>query len=505
MFYCSFVFFLLLAPLYKAGNRPLPLMLLELAAVGFLFVIVGVHRQPLSLPRTLWIAIGLLLGYPLVQLLPLPVSLWSALPGHAEYATVLEKFAATGVAGVWRAISIIPSATEAGWLALLPPLACLLAVLRLGSSQVARLLLLMAVFAGLEGFLGLMQVGAGGDSIFYLRNSQAYGTAVGTFVNRNHLAAMLAMMLPVIVGLLVFGMRPGRGRRHRKKLRLLAAGSEVLAQRGLLFASAVMILLCLIFTRSRAGIATTVIGLAFSSIVLVKVRVSTEGRSANTYANWIVLALVVVAVMLAVAIGLAPVLERMEPEQLTLNAEGRLAIYAATVRAAIEFLPFGSGLSTFADVFPQFQIGGFGGYVDHAHNDYLQAFMELGLAAPIAIALLLAAYASRIVELLRREGGRSFDLLQIAAAVGMLPMILHSLFDFALHMPANALWFATLAGVMFHPGVAGREPAPEGHRRHRSSVPQAAVAAPPEAVDSEELAQIVEGLPPPGAGRRGGA
>ena len=31
-------------------------------------------------------------------------------------------------------------------------------------------------------------------------------------------------------------------------------------------------------------------------------------------------------------------------------------------------------------------------------------------------------------------------------------MILHSLFDFALHMPANAMWFATLAGVMLHPG-----------------------------------------------------
>ena len=50
---CAFAFFLVLAPLYKAGNRPLPLMLLELAAVGFLFVIVAVHRQPLVLPRTL--------------------------------------------------------------------------------------------------------------------------------------------------------------------------------------------------------------------------------------------------------------------------------------------------------------------------------------------------------------------------------------------------------------------------------------------------------------------
>jgi hypothetical protein len=32
-------------------------------------------------------------------------------------------------------------------------------------------------------------------------------------------------------------------------------------------------------------------------------------------------------------------------------------------------------------------------------------------------------------------------------------MVLHSMFDFALHMPANAMWFAALAGVMLHPGV----------------------------------------------------
>jgi hypothetical protein len=44
-------------------------------------------------------------------------------------------------------------------------------------------------------------------------------------------------------------------------------------------------------------------------------------------------------------------------------------------------------------------------------------------------------------------------VLQIAAGVGLLPMILHSMFDFALHMPSNAMWFATLAGVMFHEGV----------------------------------------------------
>ena len=104
-------------------------------------------------------------------------------------------------------------------------------------------------------------------------------------------------------------------------------------------------------------------------------------------------------------------------------------------------------------MFPRYQAEVFGGFIDHAHNDYLQFFMEIGLAAPVIVALALAAYVMRMSELLRGQTKRSFIVLQIAAGVGLLPMILHSMFDFAIHMPANAMWFATLAGVMFHAGV----------------------------------------------------
>jgi O-antigen ligase len=219
------------------------------------------------------------------------------------------------------------------------------------------------------------------------------------------------------------------------------------SQRVLVFASALLILLCLFFTFSRAGIATALAGLAFSSIVLVRARAGLK------HANLIVGALIVAGLALAALIGLAPILEKFEPDQLRLAGGARFAIYEATLRAAIEFLPFGSGLSTFANVFPRFQGGVMGGYIDYAHNDYLQLFMEIGLVAPVIVALLFVAYMLRMSGLLRRERGRSFTLLQIAVGVGLLPMVLHSFFDFALHMPANAMWFATLASVMLHRGV----------------------------------------------------
>lgn len=462
MFFCCFASFLVLAPLCKAGNRPLPLLLLELAALGVLFVIVAVHRAPVTVPRPLAAAIGVLLVYPVVQLIPLPDGIWRALPGHGEYAAVLDRFAAGDGAGAWRAISVVPVATEYGWLALLPPLACLLGALRLSPAHAARLLLLLAILAGAEGVLGLLQVGPAGGGMLYFGNEEpGQYVAIGTFVNRNHLAALLAMTLPVIVGLLVFSMRPGR---HTHKRPVSAPPSEVIAKRTLLFASAVIILVCLLLTRSRAGIASGLVGLACSALVLVRARAARMHTSSVRVASFVVTGVVVISIGVALAIGVGPLLRGLEPGQLQASADFRWSIYTATLRAAIEFLPFGSGMSTYADVFPRFQVTDVGGFIDYAHNDYLQAFMELGLVAPVVVLLLFAAWLSRLFKLLQTHADRSFTLLQLGAGLGMVPMILHSMFDFALHMPANAMWFAALAGVMFHQGV---EEAPD-----RSSMPR---------------------------------
>jgi len=469
MFFWCFAVFLLLAPVFRAGNRPLPLLLLELAAIGLLVVNFAVHRAPLGLPRMLAAAIGLLLLYPLVQLIPLPESLWRLLPGHAAYAAVLDRFAARDGAGIWRAISVVPSATEYGWLALLPPLACLLAARRLSIEQVALLLLLMVAFAGAEALLGLLQVGPGGRGMLYLGNEEpGQYAAIGTFVNKNHLAAMLAMVLPVIVGLLVYSMRPGL-RRRRRPVKWIA--SERVARRVLLFAAAVMILVCLVFTRSRAGLGSGLVALVCAGIVFVRARAASIGTTRTRFASYVVSGLVVIAILIALAIGIGPVLQGLSSGSLQGGADFRLGIYQATVRAAIEFFPFGSGLSTFAEVFPRFQVADAGGYIDYAHNDYLQAFMELGIVAPVIVGLFIAAYVMRMFELLRAEGGRSFTLLQLGAGLGMLPMILHSLFDFALHMPANAMWFATLAGVVFHRMIGAREGVHELHKVRREELP----------------------------------
>jgi O-antigen ligase len=442
MFFWPLALLVLLAPLYKGGNRAGPLLLLELAAVGLLLALALRHRDAFArdLPGAFVAALAIMLVYPLVQLVPLPASLWRVLPGQADYADVLRRFGAPGAIDAARALSVSPAATERGWLALLPPLACLFAVRALGPRDVVRLLVAMVAFAGLEGLLGLLQVGAGGYAVLRIRDTQD-GVASGTFVNRAHLSMLLAMSLPVLVGLLAYGARRERHANSR---------DNAISRRVLLFGSGVLILLCLVFTFSRGGIASALLGLAASSLLLV------EKRVGSRRALVIVGALIGVGIALAALVGLAPVLERFEPASLRLSGGGRLALSAATLRAALDFLPFGSGLSTFADVFPRYQGSVFGGFIDYAHNDYAQLLLELGLAGAVIALLLLWTYLLRMRDLVRRQGVRSFTVLQVAAGIGMLPALVHSAFDFGLHMPGNAVWFATLAGVLLHPGVRDR-------------------------------------------------
>jgi O-antigen ligase len=142
-------------------------------------------------------------------------------------------------------------------------------------------------------------------------------------------------------------------------------------------------------------------------------------------------------------------MERFAPDEVAQNAGGRWHLTLGSLAAAVDFMPLGSGLGTFADVFRRYQGRGIVGFADHAHNDYAELLVELGVAGLAVMALLLAAYVMRWRPVLASRHSRRLRFLQIAAGLGMLAMILHGIFDFNFHVPANAIYFSLLAGIFF--------------------------------------------------------
>ena len=107
----------------------------------------------------------------------------------------------------------------------------------------------------------------------------------------------------------------------------------------------------------------------------------------------------------------------------------------------------GTGLGSFESVFPRYQSFPSEARWDHAHNDYLEALAETGLAGAAAIASALLLFFWRAFRNLRERLREPAGWLGFAAALGCCGILVHSCADFNLHMPANAAWFAVCAAL----------------------------------------------------------
>jgi O-antigen ligase len=394
----------------------------------------------LPIPATAAWGIGLLLVVPLLQLVPLPASWWAAMPGHAPYSQALG-FADD--AGALRAASMHPRATQYSWLAMWPCLAVFVLTLAQSRSRIRRLAVIFVAIAVIQAILGILQLGADARSPLNFGNPWAGGTASGTYVNKNHFAALMAMALPVALAFWAMETLPPVDQ-HGERLREHPRHADAkLARRILWSLLIVMMLAALLFTRSRAGIGCGLAALGAASLGLV-------WHAATLRLRAVLLSMAAAALLLAAYVGLTPILERFAPEDLALSYEGRLRIAAAAMRGGLDFLPFGSGLGTFADVFRRYQAEGLTGFIDHAHNDYAEAFLELGVIGVAVVVLFAAAYAMRWSALAARRLSRTLGYLQVSAGLGVLAMAAHGFFDFNFHIPANAIFFAFLASVFFH-------------------------------------------------------
>jgi O-antigen ligase len=266
--------------------------------------------------------------------------------------------------------------------------------------------------------------------------------ATGTYVNKNHFAGLMAMALPMLMALWAAEVLPPTGPKGEILQDHPRNRDVKLARRLVLSTFVLTVVLALLFTRSRAGIGCGLAVLAAAALSLV-------WNAGSIHARVILGVIAVAALALGAYIGLTPVLDRFTAEEISLGYEGRMRLALGTIRAGLDFLPFGSGLGTFADVFERYQLTSFPGYIDHAHNDYAEAFLELGVAGIAAVVLLLAAYAMRWRALLAARLSRRLGYLQVGAGLGMLALIVHAAFDFNFHIPANAIFFSFLAGVFF--------------------------------------------------------
>jgi len=314
--------------------------------------------------------------------------------------------------------------------------------------------LTILVLAGSLGLFALLQFAAGEQRI-YGRVDTPGNLLFGPYVNPNHFAGLMEMLIPVAILYIA----------ERR-------GSPSLAALAWLVVGAAVAVASLLLSGSRGGL------LALAAEVVIAL-VAVRGYRARHIGKGSLAAVVATTILAAVLLftwvdpGFVAqklgLIVKVGGPAWTEWADFRKNVASDSLRMVLDHPISGVGLGNFETAYPRYQSFPSNLWIDYAHNDYVQAVSETGLLGAVLILtafvlFLRLAFTSRLEvgrwgfsgqteepespapdpePRTQRHGG----WIRLGAALGCCGMLVHSFFDFNLHIPANAAWFAVLAGL----------------------------------------------------------
>jgi O-antigen ligase len=366
------------------------------------------------------------------------------------FSVVLVTFVLLQWARFSSGISIAPYETLSHLLLLVTYLAAYYLTIvvcrdREGDRRISHALLGLGAF---EAAYGLFQYLTGWQRIFWYAKTVNLEMATGTYINYDHYAGLLEMILPFALAL-AYGEYWKISRQNSRapgQLRNAILRGE-LQKLVLWLILATVLFAAIVFSQSRMGLMSAIV-----SALLMFVLAATSGWQRGWQRMSVAMLTFVflfAGISLAVWIGPEPVMARFKTlgEQYGASANNRATIWKDTLRLIDAHPWVGTGLGTFSVAYPSVQTSFEGRLVSHAHNDYLEFASELGIPAAVILfggifyLLLQSAWSFR----------RNENRLDRAVALGcfgsILSILLHSMTDFNLQIPANALMVGVVLGM----------------------------------------------------------
>lgn len=385
----------------------------------------------------------------LTQLVPLPPTLWQALPGRD---VLIEVDRLAGISEQWRPIAMVPSLAWNALYALFVPLAVLLLGVQLAPEERLRLMPVILGLGLFSGFWGLLQIVGAPDGPLYLHKHTTPGAAVGLFANRNHQAAMLSCLFPLLATFASVGVRSEE--QARVKFWLAIAGGAFLVP-------------LIIVTGSRAGLVTGFVGLAFAFWLFQKPKLSVPAKRAVRRFN---LRLLLVPLAILIVVALTVIMARAEAFRRLLAADQtedlRLQMWAPIASMAAKYFPVGSGMGSFVQVYQIDEPAALLGlsYVNHAHNDWLEIWLTAGVPGMLLVGLAVFGYIrSTYAAFFGKLGQTRGAAYARVGAVVIFIFALASVVDYPLRVPSIAC--LCVVAMLWLTGKATVEPEKAGRRQ----------------------------------------
>jgi O-antigen ligase len=254
----------------------------------------------------------------------------------------------------------------------------------------------------------------------------------GPFANHNHFAGYMELLIPIPIALIIT-------RAVTTELRLLFG-----------FAAIVMGL-AVVLSLSRGGIISVGAGMLFLIVMSLwfrhpRGRTTTKGRL-RPLASQLAIVIAIVAVITAYFLDRAdPVINRVTQGSLPAQAHERDLyssrgwVWRDTITMIRANPLLGVGLGAYETAFSIYTQSDGSLRVPQAHNDYLQVVADCGVIGGL-IALWFIVLVFRAVKRGLRSEDPLYAGLALGSGAGIFALLVHSVFDFNLQLPSNALLF----------------------------------------------------------------
>ncbi len=384
----------------------------------------------------------LLSAYIFIQFVPLPsgiIRFISPETYHLYRETVLVSNP-----DAWISISINKKATLMEFFRIVSYISFYILSVQLLTKKesFSKTLTVVIVFISMLSFIAIIQQLISNNKIFWFRELTQGGTPFGPYVNRNHYACLMEMMFPLVVSMLLFYKPHIPEKSFRQKINEIFSLEKTNIYLLLGFSS-ILIATSIFLTLSRSGIISICLSMIFFGLLFILKNVSRRRA-------FIIIILSILIILSVGWFGWDPILERFEK---IFNQQGdiadlRLKIWEDSKNIVRDFPITGTGFGSFISIYQKYRTIPGDKVVDHAHNDYIELFVDGGLIAILLSFWFIFSifYKSYVVFRKRREVYSLY--LYIGSISGIIAILIHSVTDFNMHIGANGLYFFLLSSLV---------------------------------------------------------
>lgn len=262
--------------------------------------------------------------------------------------------------------------------------------------------------------------------VYWFDNVGSAAAPFGPFANRNHFAGYITMVIPLAIGYLFTDIK------FSKKVFYLSV--------------ALVMSVALLLSFSRGGVIVLLFTLLFMAL-LVSFKKSLLSKN------------IFIGVVFFLIIFLAPVM--FGPDLAKKRLLGVMQMHKGLpilghgypwydiLRIWLDFPIFGTGLGTFAHISSQYKTVPAQVRFLYAHNDYLQLLSEVGIIGVAIIFVFFVLYFKELLKMWFARRNTEIAGLVLGGIAALWAMLLYSLLDFNLHIPANALLFFIIMALIY--------------------------------------------------------